>query len=146
MKVWEDGQAVDFFRKLNFVASDTLEKSSDANVHITSTTMAVRKSITFNPAARALLDTAELRIKFDLKSDDGLDHVNGRIYRNGVAYGTLRKCIDTNWENFSEDLADWEYNDTIELWANIDDVTHVGDLQNFRVYADIEEITYELAW
>jgi len=78
------------------------------------------------------------RIRFDL-SIAGTDlTAYGRIYRNGSPVGTERSVSKTSYTTFSEDIANWEEGDLIQLYYH-----HVGGtrservrVRNFRVYYD----------
>ena len=137
---------VDRLTKFDFVLSDVLQKSDDTELYITTGTMSKSKEITFEPKAKELINVADFRISFDLRTIDGVDHINGQIYKNGTAIGTLRKKLETEYETFTEDIEAWQYGDTIELWCMLDNTTYKGYCRNFRVYADIVEMTYEPEW
>lgn len=132
-------------REWDFIASDTLEKSDDSEVYQLGA-LAWQKTITFNPIG--IINRAEFRIKFDLKREGAGEKGYGRIYRNGVAVGTLRENTTTTYQTFSEDIGEWEVNDTIELWVgSTPGVTAPGGVaRNFRVYATIVETTYTPSW
>lgn len=72
------------------------------------------------------------RTKFDLKKGTSTGY--GRIYKNGVAYGTEQTDLTGSYATKSEDLA-FVAGDTIELWAR---TGGSGDVyvQNFRIYGD----------
>ena len=62
-----------------------------------------------------------LRISFDLEGSNiaGTNTIGyGRIYKNGIAFGTLRSVSGPAYSTFSEDLA-FADSDTIEIWGYI---------------------------
>ena len=69
------------------------------------------KTITLNLP----LGTATLRVKFDAKDSVGGADGLARLYKNGVAVGTVREVIAT-YTTYSEDL-EFADGDTLELWA-----------------------------
>jgi hypothetical protein len=73
-----------------------------------------------------------VRIAFDIKSSAG-DTGNGRIYKNGVAFGTEQSSTDT-YQTFSEDLA-FKDGDTIAVDAKR--ITGTVYVKNFRIYYTI---------
>ena len=137
---------LDRLKDYRYIASDDLLKSHDAEDLITSITMSKRKTIPFNPKG-SLATLHKFRIKFDMKQYDtaGWD-CYGQIYKNGVAVGTIRANDTLDYITYSEDIDDWEVNDTIELWAAIQDINHRGKIRNFRVYATVLEMSYEPQW
>jgi len=72
-----------------------------------------------------------LRIKFDLKYTGGAGTVFGKIFKNGVDFGTERTNSSATYVTYSEDLA-FVANDKIELWGK--NGTTSFSFQNFRVY------------
>jgi hypothetical protein len=62
------------------------------------------------------------RVVFSIRGQHGSVLAYGRIYKNGVAYGTERSVTNSSNVSFSQDLA-FEAGDTIEIWlrtANVD--------------------------
>jgi len=78
------------------------------------------------------------RIKFDLRTTDVGFTAYGRIYRNGEAIGTERSVSGAGYTTFSEDIAEWEEGDLIQLYYHQTGGTggQSAYIQNFRVYYD----------
>ena len=75
--------------------------------------------------------TGTFRVKFDLRTS-GIANAFGRIYKNGVAFGTEQTNNTGIMVTKSEDL-DFKYLDTVELWIK----SSVGELavaENYRIY------------
>jgi len=49
--------------------------------------------------------TGNYRVYFSLSSETGTYYAYGRIYKNGIAYGTERSTLSTTWVVYSENLA-----------------------------------------
>jgi len=129
-------------RKYDFKPSDNLRKSDDAEVNITGGSYYKIKTITFDPSG--VLNSAKLRIKFDIHAGSG-GGAYGKIYKNGVAFGAEHSTSSTAYVTFSDDLSPWAVGDTIELWGYW--VTSAAAyVRNFRVYADIVEMSYVASW
>lgn len=76
-----------------------------------------------------------VRIKFDIKHSTGVGSAAGRIYRNGVAVGTIQLNATSSFVTYSEDISGWTAGDSLELWG--DETSHTGGiilLRNLRVY------------
>lgn len=56
------------------------------------------------------------RVKFSLKAGNTAIPTFGRIYKNGVAYGTTREWNDTYYKEFSEDLT-FAKNDLLQYYG-----------------------------
>jgi len=85
-----------------------------------------------------------LRISFDAgySGDDG---GQARIYRNGVAVGTLR-TLAGGYTTYTEDIAGWSIGDTVEIWYYLNAGGGGGDAvlaKNLRIYV-LEEVTPNL--
>lgn len=78
-----------------------------------------------------------LRVKFDLKkSGPSATTVYGKIYRNGVAFGTEQTSTSTTFETQSEDLDGWIEGDLLQLYVHglVSPQTQCTT-QNLRLYA-----------
>ncbi|MBC8253119.1 MAG: hypothetical protein H8E35_03710 [Ardenticatenia bacterium] len=112
-------------------AGDNLCVSSDGEKTTTSTEYVKVKEIKiYRPGA--------YRIEFALGIIGAGLTAYGRIYRNGNPVGTERSATDTSFVTFSEDIANWEEGDLIQLYYH-----HTGGtgsegakVCNFRVYYD----------
>ena len=130
------------FLRYNFLPSDVLRRSDDAEEPVASSSYAKEKEIEFDPDG--VVNRAKLRIKFDLKAGAG-GSATGRIYKNGVPLGTERFTTETEYQTYTEDLGPWAPGDMIQLWAKW--TAAVGAfVRNFRVYCDIEEMSYVGTW
>lgn len=113
-----------------YTYGDTLIGSSDAEITEVSAVLVKKKELT-------LTGYGDLRIKFDIKETIAHRNVQARIYKNGVAVGTLRVTGSDTYVTFSEDIAGFNSGDTIELWAGSDD-TGTCYVCNFRVYVGLD--------
>ena len=78
-----------------------------------------------------------VRIKFDLKSSVSGQNSRGRIYKNGVAFGTERSTTSNSYTTYSEDLT-FSAGDLIQLYIRDAENTeaNVAYAKNFRIYYD----------
>lgn len=76
----------------------------------------------------------ELRIKFFVKAGDTPDAA-ARIYRNGVAVGTVQIVTDTSYHEFSEDIDGWTAGDLLQLYAFVNSGGTVL-VKELRVYEE----------
>lgn len=77
------------------------------------------------------------RFLFDLKSDDNVSTVKGRIYRNGVALGTEQTTTSSTYSTKSEDLTQtWAAGDTAELWVVGGAASATASVRNFQIAYD----------
>lgn len=79
-------------------------------------------------------------VKFDLKTSNPVDPANGRIYKNGVAVGTERTNTDGVYTTFTENIT-FTNGDLIQLYLNKPSTTGNSTARNFRIYANIYEVT-----
>ena len=83
---------------------------------------------------------ATLRIRFGLYASLTSGNVYGKIYKNGVAFGTERTTSSTSCVYFSEDLSFAE-GDTIELWGYKTNPAAAVLVEDFRVLGDDDNLT-----
>lgn len=77
----------------------------------------------------------ELRIKFTMTYVGGAgDTLYAKIYRNGSPVGT-EQSITTGSTEFSEDIAGWSADDTIQVYGYTDGTVDC-DISDFRIFAD----------
>ena len=109
----------------SYKVSDTLILSADTERTSISTTYEKVKEIQIGY-------TGKYRIKFDLKKDTTTAY--GRIFKNGVAYGTEQADLTGTYATKSEDLQ-FIAGDTCELHIH---TGGAGDVyvKNFRMYGD----------
>ena len=111
-------------------ASDILKASLDATLlTINAPSYIKKKQFTINA-------TGVFRVKFSLRtSSSGGAPVYGRIYKNGVAFGSERYTTSVAGVEYSEDLS-FSKGDTCEIWIKSNDVynSYVSD---FRIYFDV---------
>ncbi len=108
------------------IASNTLTYSSDAVVTATGTGPELAKSV-------RILIGGQIRVKFDAKAGY-VSAMTFKIYRNGVAYGTLQTTSSTSYTTYSEDLY-FAAGDSIDLYF-VTQANPYGSVQNFRLYYD----------
>ena len=83
----------------------------------------------------------EFRFKWDTDINYGGDSVSSRIYRNGVAVGTVKTAGTTVGTYVaSDDVSGWSQGDLIQLWATGNTIGNPTvsppTLSNFRIFAD----------
>jgi len=106
-----------------YTASDTLLLSADTERVTSDTSYAKLKEM-------RVIYSGTYRVKYDLKSGSGF----GRIYKNGVAYGTEYSTSAGVYETKSEDLA-FAQGDLIQIYAKKSSAD--AYIRNFRLYGDI---------
>jgi hypothetical protein len=111
------------------VASDTLRGSLGNEVGTQSTTYVKKKQFTINASGT-------FRIKFTLRTNNSDYHVYGRVYKNGVAFGTERSMQSATGVEYSEDLA-FNAGDTCEIWIRYQNASYWGYVSSFRIYFDM---------
>lgn len=79
---------------------------------------------------------SKFRYSFDIRKTLDAGPIWGRIYKNGVAVGTEQTANDLNFTTYTEDInvANWQINDTIELWLARKTSAEVVTCRNFRIY------------
>lgn len=110
-------------------ASDTVLASADTERHETSTTWTKKKEIIIGLPG-------EYRITFDLKSDYATHDALGKIYKNGVAYGTEQSVTGTTYVTKSEDLT-FSEGDLIQLYIRGQSSGDEAFVRNFKVKATV---------
>ena len=76
------------------------------------------------------------RVSFDLMAAVGIDPLSkGRIYKNGVAYGTERSGTSAGYVTFSEDLA-FVVDDLIQIYTKGTSASYYGYVKNFILYGN----------
>lgn len=119
-KLWEDKVVT---------VSDSLQVSADApHAFISDVAYTKYKEIKLNVRGK-------MRIKFDMKSNDGVTTVYARIYKNGVAIGTEQTTTSATTETKSEDIGGWLRNDLLQLYCHTDG-SAIMTVLNFRLYWD----------
>lgn len=76
--------------------------------------------------------TATIRIYFELKAGGNGETHYGRIYKNGVAFGTARSTDIEAYQTYSEDLA-FAAGDLIQIYAHSTGGAPVVYIRNFRI-------------
>lgn len=107
------------------IASDNLILSADTERTTTNAPYEKKKEI-------KIITSGKYRVKFDLKGD-GSSNCFGRIYKNGVAFGTEQSNGTTSYITKSEDLY-FIGGDSIELWIT---TATTGYCRNFRIYGNL---------
>lgn len=112
------------------VASDNLIDSSDTSVEEQGLVYVKKKEF-------AILMDGTYRVSFQLRTKNALYQARGRIYVDGVAYGTERSTNLTTYTTYSEDL-DLRRAELLQLYIKIQSNGGVTDAQAryFRIYGD----------
>jgi hypothetical protein len=110
---------------MKFTEGDNLISISDTERSTTSSSYVKVKEFLINT-------TGIYRIKFDLRSSIIGYNAYGRIYKNGVAFGTQRSNSG-NYVSFTEDLQ-FSKGDTCELWISQSVSGGTCFAKNFRLY------------
>lgn len=118
---WSFGMFVD--------AGDTLQIYADSEKDITDTPYGKLKEIKLGAKGT-------YRIKFTLEGVQAEGTYYGKIYKNGVAYGTERSRSGTGSETFSEDLT-FDSDDACELWGKTSGAGNWPKAKNFRIYSTL---------
>ena len=117
---------------LGVEASDILRQSADTERSEAGNVYVLKKQIRIRMAGT-------IRVKFDLRNaSDTANLVAGRIYKNGVAFGTEQTSGSSVYATFSEDIV-VEINDLIQLYlkGNTGGVGYTAFGKNFRFYYDL---------
>jgi len=118
-------------------ASDSLRASADTELSITDGPSVYTKKKAFR-----IITGGTYRVKFALR-ESNMPSIYGRIYKNGVAFGTER-TTSTGLTTFSEDLV-FAAGDTCELWVK-GGGAGTGYLSNFRLYFNVDFVmTFNVA-
>ena len=130
-----DGQMSGILQK--YIISDNVLQSNDNSFTSTATSYTKLRTIAIN----ALHPTpSTLRIYFELSAFVTPGNVYGKIYKNGIAFGTERTTSSTSCVYFSEDLSFAE-GDTIELWGYKTNPAAAVLVEDFRVLGDDDNLT-----
>jgi hypothetical protein len=120
--------------------SDVVILSHDADAGKATTSYSLAKTITLGSG---LKPGRTLRIKFTLVSSSASILAYGRIYRNGVAVGTERSCLNTP-TTYSQDITGWSPTDTIQIYLKVGSTGAQSTVSNFRVCGMLAEIVNEV--
>lgn len=92
---------------------------SDDSLHTHNVTRSISGQGTMTKKGSITLDTfipgGNIRISFNLRSSFTGYTVHGRIYKNGVAFGTSRSTSSTSYQVYTEDL-NYKEGDIIQLY------------------------------
>lgn len=113
------------------IGSDASFHANDANQTTTSDTYNKQKEITLEATVPF---TYTYRIFFHMATSQEGITAYGRIYKNGVAFGTEQSTSAAAGEDFTEDL-EFDAGDTIELWIHIGGAL-TNTVSNFRILYD----------
>ena len=119
------------------IVSDTLQNSNDTERSTILTSYVKLKEIQIN---QKVSTGSNIRIKFDIKVLNG-STVYGKLYRNGVPFGTEQLTSSGTYQTFSQDFnaGSWVIGDLIQLYIKS---LHGGETyraycRNLRFYYDI---------
>lgn len=119
-----------------WTASDNLEISADTTRGEGFTTYAKLKEILVR------VDYAGIaRVKFDLRTTNSGITAYGRIYKDGVVFGTERSTTSTTFVTYSQDIA-VEDGELIQVYARLSaySPSQKAEVKNFRFYFDRSQI------
>ncbi len=86
----------------------------------------------FNPIPGDIFSNeSELEIMFTIKSENGTT-VYGRVYKNGVSFGTWQSTTSTTYTTKSEDITGWSAGDLIQLYTRTTDINCLVIVDDFR--------------
>ena len=115
-------------------ASNVIQYSSDAEDSDAGNDYVPLKSITMTDSY-----TGSWRISFQLRNDNNTTLTYGKIYRNGVAYGTEHTTTSDTYTEYSEDFSSINITagDTMELWGKNPPGADIIFVQDFRIKFDL---------
>jgi hypothetical protein len=109
--------------------------SASANLKLSLDTEKITVSTSYVEAKRfRVYQHGIYRVKFNLKTGTVGTAAYGRIYKNGVAYGTQQSDITGSYVTKTEDL-EFGQGDTIGLWIKATS-PRTAYVQNFQLYFD----------
>jgi hypothetical protein len=111
------------------VASDTLRLSADTERSTNSMSFIKVKEIRVGR-------TGIYRVSYELRSPSGIAAI-GRIYRNGLPYGSERTVSGGSYSKFTEDLF-FRAGDLVQLYIRSGDYLTTIFTRNFRIYYDLD--------
>lgn len=125
---------IEILSPIRAIASNTLRASAD--------TERSRGNTETTPTKMKEISTEYggiLRVKFEGKGQSGSQQ-HAQIYKNGVAFGTLRTFTDATYREYSGDLL-FEKGDLIQLylWVSFSNSSYRAYGKNFRVYFDLQK-------
>jgi hypothetical protein len=113
-----------------YLTSDNILQANDAVVAYSATvTYAKLKTIQLLTLRR---QRETIRTYFEMETSNSTVTAYGRVYKNGVAFGTERSTTSTSYVSFSEDLLFAE-GDTVELWGHVSSTGYNEYVRNFRI-------------
>jgi hypothetical protein len=119
-------------------ASDTLQHSNDAEVTTGATSYELLKTINIP----AYFTASRMRITFDIETAGGGATAYGKIYKNGVAFGTEQTDVTGSYVTKTEDVAvNITGGDRIQIYGYTSDADQSVHIQNFRIYYTIAATT-----
>lgn len=111
------------------IVSDVLCISSDGIASNSNTSPTKEKEIQLDYSGN-------YRVKFSIRIPGGAGDAHGRIYKNGVAFGTEQVNGTTSYVEYSQDLA-FSADDLVQIYLWRAGGSGQVDLANFRIYASI---------
>ena len=118
---------------MDTILSDILNASDDLADDTTSTTYVKLKELTISQTG---LLSADLRIKFDLKTNSVGKTAYGRIRRNGVEVGAEQTETGVAYVTKSQDISGWATDDLIQVYAK-NPLGYTTSVDNFRIYSSL---------
>ena len=108
-------------------AGDIIETSADTARSNTTTSYVKVKEIKLGRGG-------QFRVKFALSNSTVVRLVHGRIYRNGVAFGTDQTTTSMSYVTKSEDISGWAAGDLLQLYLKAGTVSDYCNGKELRIY------------
>jgi len=84
-----------------------------------------------------ILSSGTYRIKFSVQSPTNAGNMaRGRIYKNGVAFGTEQGNVSVSYVEYSEDLY-FAQGDLCQMYQKNTGGAHACNVKEFRLYGDV---------
>lgn len=137
-----EGYGFDYlFKQWDYILSDDILKSSDAEESNSEVEFIKVKEITFDPSPVLCINDVDLRIKWQLKITNDAFQADSRVYVNG---GVISGFISTSSETYvqkSYDLGDINHGDKIQLYIRA--TGSVAYAKDFKICGKTNPIIYE---
>lgn len=134
-----DTTKLDVFQKKYTISSVSIQHH-DTEVDSYETVYTKKKTITID-----ILHPSPSIIKtyFELRSPDSVN-VYGRIYKNGIAFGTERIMSNVAWTSYYEDLSFVE-GDTLEVYIKTSNAVNPVEMGDLRIKGTIIDVDFQIS-
>ena len=130
---WYTGTIKDFSSEGKTSKAGETQQQIDANSYAGSDTVYTATGLTLTVPE----NLSGVRIKFDLSQGIAGQTAYGKLYKNGVAFGTERTTVLDTWTTFSEDFANLVSGDVITVKAKTEaGVGNAWSAQNLTICYD----------